>query len=142
MGSWTFLTLRDAKKPLKNITTYHGIMASRLEQVEQRLKEDIIREQSRWNGLVLVHEERSDSSVLPNWMAIDHVQTPREVFETLKIQGFRVLYERIPIAPEQAPEDRYIDDFFTKIRAFPSRSPLIFNCGMGVGRSKELLDLW
>lgn len=51
--------IRDAKNPLKNINTYHGIMTNRLEQMEERLKEDIIREQHRWNGLVLVHEERS-----------------------------------------------------------------------------------
>ncbi|KAJ3362184.1 hypothetical protein HDU91_003541 [Kappamyces sp. JEL0680] len=49
--------IRDAKSPLKNINTYHGILTKRLEQVEERLKEDIMREQHRWNGLVLVHEE-------------------------------------------------------------------------------------
>ena len=40
-------------------------------------------------------------------------------------------YERIPIAPEQAPEDRYIDEFLQKIKSRSSRCPLIFNCGMG-----------
>lgn len=52
--------IRDSKQPLKNINTYHGIWTSRLEQMEERLKEDIIRELHRWNGLVLVHEERSE----------------------------------------------------------------------------------
>ncbi|KAJ3362183.1 hypothetical protein HDU91_003540, partial [Kappamyces sp. JEL0680] len=68
-------------------------------------------------------------------MAIDHVQTPREVFESLRAEGFRVEYERIPISPEQAPEDRYIDEFLLKIRSGSPRCPLIFNCGMGVGRT-------
>jgi Inositol hexakisphosphate len=129
--------IRDAKFPLRNIDTYHGILTLRLEQMELRLKEDIIKEQHRWSGLVLVHEERSDSRIISNWMAIDHIQTPREVFESLKEEGFKVSYDRIPISPEQAPEDRYIDEFLQKFmgKSQSVRGPLIFNCGMGFGRT-------
>ena len=65
-------------------------------------------------------------------MAIEHIQTPRQVFESLKEEGYRVDYERIPIAPEQAPEDRYIDEFLQKITSRSTICPLIFNCGIGI----------
>jgi hypothetical protein len=127
--------IRDFKSPFKNISTYQGILTNRLEQMEERLKQDIIQERHRWNGLVLVHEERSDSTIVPVWMAIDHIQTPRQVFETLKDRGYKVEYERIPISPEQAPQDRYMDEFLRLIQSAPTRAPVIFNCGMGVGRT-------
>ncbi|KAH6592131.1 hypothetical protein BASA50_008276 [Batrachochytrium salamandrivorans] len=127
--------IRDAGKPTKNIKTYHGISASRLEQVEARLKEDILREEARWSGLFLVHEEASGGSVFPSWMAIETLQTPREVFEDMVEDGFRVIYIRIPIGPEQAPDDRYIDEYVQVIRNTPIDSNLVFNCGMGVGRT-------
>ncbi|KAH6582488.1 hypothetical protein BASA61_008518 [Batrachochytrium salamandrivorans] len=109
--------------------------ASRLEQVEARLKEDILREEARWSGLFLVHEEASGGSVFPSWMAIETLQTPREVFEDMVEDGFRVIYIRIPIGPEQAPDDRYIDEYVQVIRNTPIDSNLVFNCGMGVGRT-------
>lgn len=68
-------------------------------------------------------------------MAIEHIQTPRQVFESLKEEGYRIEYERIPISPEQAPEDRYIDEFLHKIGKRSVRCPLVFNCGMGLGRT-------
>ncbi|KAI8918923.1 inositol hexakisphosphate-domain-containing protein [Entophlyctis helioformis] len=127
--------VRDATQPTKNIKTYQGINASRLEQVEDRLKEDILREESRWNGLLLVHEESVQGGVFPSWLAIENLQTPREVFENLVRDGFRVRYVRIPISPEQAPEDRYIDEYVSAIQETAIEDPVVFNCGMGVGRT-------
>eukprot|EP00842_Homolaphlyctis_polyrhiza_P002749 jgi/Hompol1/3475/HPOL_006557-RA len=163
--------IRDATSPTKNIKSYQGISALRLEQVENRLKEDIYREEQRWNGLVLVHEEMgqlqsqsqsqsylylenslliwyctilvspfnssilADGSILPLWLAIDSLQTPREVFEDLINSGFNLMYVRIPIGPEQAPEDHYIDEYVNIIRGTSTQEPLVFNCGMGVGRT-------
>ncbi|KAJ8323879.1 hypothetical protein O5D80_007110 [Batrachochytrium dendrobatidis] len=127
--------IRDAGKPTQNIKTYHGINSSRLEQVEARLKEDILREELRWHGLVLVHEESSGGQVFPSWMAVESLQTPREVFEDLVKDDYRVSYIRIPVSPEQAPDDRYIDEYVRVIRNTHINENLVFNCGMGVGRT-------
>lgn len=128
--------LRDASNPFENLKTYHGISAERLESMEARLKEDVIREILKYNQLLLVHEEIEDGRVLPTWTSVDSIQTPKEVFATLAQQkGYAVKYVRIPISPEQAPEDHYLDDYVETIKASSSKDPLVFNCGMGVGRT-------
>ncbi|KAJ3280819.1 hypothetical protein HK104_000390 [Borealophlyctis nickersoniae] len=127
--------LRDSENALVNLRTYQGISAVRLEQMEARMKEDVLREAARWNGLLLVHDELENGRVVPTWMAIDEVKTPREVFEELRARGFRVKYARVPISPEQAPEDRYLDEYVNMIKKTRIEDSLVFNCGMGVGRT-------
>lgn len=60
------------------------------------------------------------------------------VFEDFKKNGYRLNYFRIPICPEQAPEDNYFDEYVRVIKSLDPTDPLIFNCGMGVVRSKSL----
>ncbi|TPX58470.1 hypothetical protein SpCBS45565_g07990 [Spizellomyces sp. 'palustris'] len=127
--------IRDIEHPLTNIRFVQGISASRLEQMESRLKEDIEKEAARFGGLLLVHDELEPGRVVPTWMAIDHIQTSREVFESFVTSGFRIRYFRIPVSPEQAPEDRYIDEYVQAIKDTVKEDALIFNCGMGVGRT-------
>jgi hypothetical protein len=127
--------LREASNPFENLKTYHGISAERLESMEARLKEDVIREILKWNQLLLVHEEIEDGRVIPTWTSVDSIQTPKEVFATLATKGYAVKYVRIPISPEQAPEDHYLDDYVETIKASSPEDPLVFNCGMGVGRT-------
>ena len=53
----TPFVLRDEDVPLENIKRYQGINSSRLEQMEARLKEDILAEVRKNDGLLLVHDE-------------------------------------------------------------------------------------
>lgn len=75
--------------------------------------------------------------VVPSWIASDSVQTPREAFDSFKAKGYRVNYVRIPISPEQAPEDSYLDEYVEAIKESSPGEALVFNCGMGVGRSMQ-----
>ncbi|KAJ3086244.1 hypothetical protein HK102_013370 [Quaeritorhiza haematococci] len=127
--------LREMEAPLKNIRRYQGISAPRLEAMEARLKEDVLREASRCNGLVLVHDEIEGGKIVPTWTAADIVETPKEVFQRFSADGCKVKYVRIPISPEQAPEDRYLDEYVSVIRNTNTTDALVFNCGMGVGRT-------
>ena len=129
--------LRDSETPLKNIQFFAGISAARLEEMESRLKRDIVAEAEKYQGLILVHDELEDGQVVPCWLASYDVQTPREVYESLVRQGYRVGYHRIPISPEQAPEDNYLDSFVLELRKTDLDDPVIVNCGIGVGRSKS-----
>ena len=106
--------------------------------MEARLKEDILREASRHNNLLLVHDEIDPNRIIPSWIALDDIQTPREVFESMKERKFRVSYVRIPISSEQAPEEKYMDEFVNVIKGTNPEDPLVFSCGMGVGRSMSL----
>jgi hypothetical protein len=49
--------LRDEDDMFTSLKTYAGISSQRLEQMEQRLKEDVEREANMFNGLILVHNE-------------------------------------------------------------------------------------
>jgi protein-tyrosine phosphatase len=66
----------------------------------------------------------------------DSVQTTKEIFEQLQGKGFNVIYNRIPISPEQRPEDKYLDEYVHIVRSAKVTDAIVFNCGMGVGRSR------
>lgn len=69
----------------------------------------------------------------------DSVLTNNPVFQSFQTEGYRLKYFRIPISPEQAPEDNYFDEYINVIRNLEPTDPLIFNCGMGAVRSKFFL---
>lgn len=127
--------LRDYADPMQNMVTFQGISAGRLEKLEERLKADVVKEAKSMGGLLLVHQELSDGTVVPCYIAADSVQTPLEVFNSFREQGYRVKYFRIPISPEQGPEDNYFDEYVRVIKTLKPTDPLIFNCGMGAVRT-------
>lgn len=49
--------LRDEDSPFVNIRRYQGINSIRIEQMEERLKKDVLDEVVRGDGLLLVHDE-------------------------------------------------------------------------------------
>ena len=67
---------------------------------------------------------------------MDSVKTPRELFEECRDRlGFAVDYYRIPVSHEQSPTDPYIDEYCKVFMATPTDWPVIFSCGMGIGRT-------
>lgn len=60
--------LREQSNPLENIRIYSGINGERLEQMEERMKQDIINETRQFNGLLLVHNESPGKNTLNNWI--------------------------------------------------------------------------
>lgn len=133
--------LREADSPQVNLKSYLGISTSRLESMEERLKNDCLREAARWNGLILVHDEvetfNNETKVTPTFLAVEkmQVQTPREVFVEFIDENYSLEYYRIPVSAEQAPDDDYVDAYIDIIKRSSLDSPLVFNCGMGVGRT-------
>jgi hypothetical protein len=132
--------LREYADPMQNMSAFLGINSIRLEKVEERLKSDIVKEAKSLGGLILVHQELLDGTIVPCYIAADKVQTPKEVFQEFQNQGYRIKYFRIPISPEQAPEDNYFDEYIHVIRNLEPTDPLIFNCGIGAVRSKFLMN--
>lgn len=49
--------LRESTKPMQNIRAYYGMNSQRLEKMEERLKADVVKENGKFGGLVLVHQE-------------------------------------------------------------------------------------
>lgn len=66
---------------------------------------------------------------------MDSVKTPKEVMEDIRTKGFAVDYYRIPVSHEQSPTDPYIDEYFEVFAKTPTDWPVVFSCGMGIGRT-------
>ncbi|KAI0701909.1 inositol hexakisphosphate-domain-containing protein [Cerioporus squamosus] len=125
--------LRDASEPRRALKL--SDRAENLEEIERRLKADILAEAAKFGGLVLTHNEvASDSgegAILPTWTAVDtnNVRTQRELMENMKKDG-------IPISPERPIEDNYLDAYLSVIKETdPLTTALVFNCGMGAVRT-------
>ncbi|ELU40403.1 hypothetical protein AG1IA_05558 [Rhizoctonia solani AG-1 IA] len=95
-------------------------------------------------------EDRDNESLIPTWTSVDvnSVKTPREVWEEAKEEGWNV--ERfdqvpltilsqpsIPITPDRAIEDNYLDAYLNVIKSVdPLETALVFHCGMGAVRTR------
>lgn len=96
--------LRDASAPLQ--TLHLSDRASNLEDIERRLKLDILEEASRYGGLILCHDEVQGGEIVPTWVSVDEsiIRTPKEVYDELRKEGWRVDYNRIPVGPDRPIE--------------------------------------
>lgn len=80
-----------------------GVLASTVQQMEESLRNDILKEAETRGGEFLTHDEVDDGSgsyvVAGTWITIspEDVLTPKEAFEQLQKQGYRVDYERLPV---------------------------------------------
>lgn len=128
--------LREAERPVSTFEL--SMRADNLEAIESRLKQDILRESSKYGGLVMVHEETATGQIEPTWIAVDEasVHTVRQVWQRVKAEGWRVDYHRIPIAEDQAIENNYLDAYTQVIKDLdPTETSLVANCGIGFTRT-------
>ncbi|XP_028800974.1 paladin isoform X2 [Neltuma alba] len=128
--------LRDVEKPFSNLE-YTGINRERVEQMEDRLKEDILSEAARYGNKILVTDELPDGQMIDQWepVSCNSVKTPLEVYEELQMAGYLVDYERVPITDEKSPKEMDFDALVHKISQADVNTEVIFNCQMGRGRT-------
>ncbi|XVE77374.1 hypothetical protein DITRI_Ditri13aG0057200 [Diplodiscus trichospermus] len=128
--------LRDVERPFSNLE-YRGINRDRVEQMEDRLKEDILMEAARYGNKILVTDELPDGQMVDQWERVsrDSVKTPLEVYEELQLEGYMVDYERVPITDEKSPKELDFDILVNKISQADISTEVIFNCQMGRGRT-------
>lgn len=136
--------LREAEHPFRNLRDFQGINYQRLEDLERRLKSDILAESSLNNGIILVHIETSKRSIRSFWEAVspDSVFTSRELYDSLlQSKNRSILYSRVPVTPLSCFSRTDLDHI---VRTFsfavsngqkPTCWHYIFNCQMGIGRS-------
>ncbi|KAG8097552.1 hypothetical protein GUJ93_ZPchr0013g36727 [Zizania palustris] len=128
--------LRDVERPFSNLE-YTGINRERVEQMEFRLKEDILQEASRYGNKILVTDELPNGQMVDQWESVmsDTVKTPLEVYDKLQHQGYLVDYERVPITDEKAPKEGDFDNLVRRISQVDIETEIVFNCQMGRGRT-------
>uniref|UniRef100_A0A2P2MFN3 Uncharacterized protein MANES_01G236800 n=1 Tax=Rhizophora mucronata TaxID=61149 RepID=A0A2P2MFN3_RHIMU len=129
--------LREVERPYKNMLEYTGIDRDRVERMEARLKEDILREAERYGGAIMVIHETDDGQIFYAWEHVDSdsVKTPLEVFKCLEADGFPINYARVPITDGKAPKSSDFDTLAVNIASASKDTAFVFNCQMGRGRT-------
>ncbi|ESW35260.1 hypothetical protein PHAVU_001G220000 [Phaseolus vulgaris] len=129
--------LREVERPYKNMLEYTGIDRERVEKMEARLKEDILREAKHYGGAIMVIHETDDKHIFDAWEFVtpDVIQTPLEVFKSLEAEGFPVKYARVPITDGKAPKSSDFDTLAINIASAAKDTAFVFNCQMGRGRT-------
>ncbi|MBA0708592.1 hypothetical protein Golax_023695, partial [Gossypium laxum] len=129
--------LREVERPYKNMLEYSGIDRERVERMEARLKEDILREAESYEGAIMVIHETKDGLIFDAWEHVnsDSIQTPLEVFKSLEDDGFPIKYARVPITDGKAPKSSDFDRLAANIASASKDTAFVFNCQMGRGRT-------
>ncbi|CAA0842770.1 Unknown protein [Striga hermonthica] len=129
--------LREVERPYKNMLEYTGIDCERVERMEARLKDDILREAERYEGAIMVIHENDGGQISDAWehVKLDVVQTPREVLTCFEADGFPIKYARVPITDGKSPKGSDFDTLAMNIVSASKDTAFVFNCQMGIGRT-------
>ncbi|KAF9453485.1 hypothetical protein P691DRAFT_780955 [Macrolepiota fuliginosa MF-IS2] len=133
--------LRLVNKPLENVEAT-GVTTAVVEAMEQSFKKDVLREVRMGDGRILLHDEVEERpgvfSIIPIWENVteDDIMTPRDAFELIKKEGYRIDYGRVAITDEQAPLPAALSQLLDRVQSGLSQAgDFIFNCQMGRGRT-------
>jgi len=147
---------------MKNLAVYSGATAETIQEMEARLKEDILVEGQSYHDMFVAHIETADKSIVPSWEYVSEqtVQTPEEVYAGFAAQGIqfvllcsktqkvlwhfpcRIQYERLPLTPEGALKRGSVERLIALIKGYTRGNiHIIFNCQMGQGRSTTAMVL-
>ena len=115
------------------------------------LQDDVLAEAAQFGGRLLVTREGGDPGGGPAGAALlgrrlraeflpigDHpaaVQTPRQVFEALQGEGYRVTFVRVPLTDGTCPRPADFDLFYSAAAAAGPGDALIYTCQLGGGRT-------
>ncbi|EPT01640.1 hypothetical protein FOMPIDRAFT_1119753 [Fomitopsis schrenkii] len=132
--------LRRERFTLRNMKDYGGISASRLEILEERLRDDVLSELHAFGGRLLLHTETPDGSVIPVWEEVEsgNVCVLKDIMAARRHtdDGTELAYARIPITAERPPDFTDLSDLIdVMVRNSASRAPIVINCQLGRGRS-------
>ncbi|KAF8176691.1 inositol hexakisphosphate-domain-containing protein [Mycena galopus ATCC 62051] len=125
--------LRREGFSLRNMKDYGGISASRLEILEERLRDDVISELKTFGGRLLLHTEAEDGSVIPVWEEIQNeledVVVLKDVMASRKaLDGLELEYHRIPMTAEKAADFSDLQDLIDVVLASSNNTPIVVNC--------------
>ncbi|KAI0342721.1 hypothetical protein BDW22DRAFT_1357208 [Trametopsis cervina] len=130
--------LRRERFSLRNMKDYGGISASRLEVLEDRLKEDVVSELLSFGGRLLLHTETADGSVIPVWEEVgsENISVLKDVMADRRHvdQNMELRYVRVPITAERPPDFSDLTELID-VAVRNRNVPIVVNCQLGRGRS-------
>jgi hypothetical protein len=97
--------VRSEARAFENLE-HSGIDTHRIEQMEDRLRQDLCDEAKEYDGTLVIHDENDAGELMPHFEAVssdDCILTPRQVYNKLKSDGFQVEYQRVGVTDEQSP---------------------------------------
>jgi hypothetical protein len=109
-----------------------------MEATEKDLKDELLSEASKYPGKhILIHGEDKDGKLTTEWVKLDKdsVKTPKEVYDDLKKEGYKVDYQRVPVTDEKTPEADDLEALTKRVGKAGPDTPQIFNCHAGRGRT-------
>ncbi|TFK40212.1 inositol hexakisphosphate-domain-containing protein [Crucibulum laeve] len=130
--------LRREGFSLRNMKDYGGISASRLEVLEERLRDDVIAELNAFGGRLLLHTETADGTVVPVWEEVqpENVVLLRDVMASRQqADHVNLQYYRIPMTAEKPPDYADLNDLIDVVLRTSMNTPIVVNCQLGRGRS-------
>ncbi|KAJ3508107.1 hypothetical protein NLJ89_g5936 [Agrocybe chaxingu] len=130
--------LRRQNYSLRNMKDYGGISASRLEILEDRLRDDVIAELNSFGGRLLLHTETADGTVVPIWEEVlpEDVVVLKDIMASRReVNGVSLQYNRIPITAEKPPDFADLTELIEVVLRTSPNTPIVVNCQLGRGRS-------
>jgi hypothetical protein len=116
-----------------------GISSTGVEEMEDRLKLDILNESKLYEGKIMLHEENETGGLFTTWEDVTQpgsVLTTRGVYDLIRQEGYNIKFVRTPITDERAPEIKDFDELIGEIKDCDfEKVHLIYNCQMGRGRT-------
>lgn len=130
------LNIRVASEWNRNVEN-PGASTAAVERSDAQLKVDVLAEAAKNGGRLLVADESPDGKLVSRWEDVtpESVQTPRDVFDSLKAQGYNVDYARVPVSDEKSPEQQDFDALVRRLKDVSPDQAVIFNCHAGRGRT-------
>ncbi|KIY62129.1 hypothetical protein CYLTODRAFT_494858 [Cylindrobasidium torrendii FP15055 ss-10] len=130
--------LRREGSAVRNMRDYGGISASRLEVLEERLRDDVVAEATAFGGQVLLHTETPNGTVVPIWEETDRDNV--DVLKTImndrrQIGNVELIYDRVPITAERPPDFSDLQELIEVVLRSSRDTPIVVNCQLGRGRS-------
>ena len=136
--------LRPSGMSLRNTKAFSGISWTRLQQLEDRLKGDVLTELANGDNRLLLHTETEEGMLVPVWEEAEamDVETVAEIMAANRHVALdektqtTLEFRRIPITAEKMPEPRDMSEILNVVlKSRVEASPIILNDQLGRGRS-------
>mmetsp|Transcript_96140 Transcript_96140/g.170621 ORF Transcript_96140/g.170621 Transcript_96140/m.170621 type:complete len:775 (-) Transcript_96140:237-2561(-) len=139
--------VKERSKPFTN-QELTGIDTEIIERIEREVVEEVLAEASGFNGKILLHGETKPKNSGANgepamgeaycyWEEVrkESVLTVRSLTDKLVADGFPLVFHRVPVTDENAPELKDFDQILQCLLTADPSTAVVFNCQMGRGRT-------